>query len=154
GAIDAQKIAGLQVFDALEGAVGHAAETRGDEIFEHGLAVGVRRRVESREEGFRLRGEQQFPAVVAVDEGLDAEAIAGCEATLSLLVPEEKGEHAVQTRQALLAPGGPRSKDYLGVAGSAERPGRLQLLAQLGVVVDFTVVDEGIAPVRAAHGLG
>src|SRR5690606_1194364 len=70
------------------------------------------------------------------------------------LIMEGEGEHPPQPLQHLGPPGLVAFQDDFGIAARAEgMPGGLQLRAQLRVVVDFAVEDQGEASATADHGL-
>src|SRR5690606_28439195 len=67
---------------------------------------------------------------------------------------DTKSEHAVEALDEALTPGMIRLEYHLGIACREEAIALLrQLSAQLGVVVDGTVVDNGQAELRVDHRL-
>src|SRR5207248_6536979 len=82
------------------------------------VADGARVRLEARlrvgAEGARLAREDEPPAVEAVVERLDAEAVARAEEAPPRLVPERERPHAVEALDAALAPLAVGGEDDLG----------------------------------------
>ena len=103
----------------------------------------------------QLRGEGEVARAVAVVQRLDPEAIAREHEPPPLAVPHRDREHPAQAlgeaRAVLLV----EVDEHLGVrVRRAEHvAGRLQLGAQLGVVVDLAVLDDDDAPVLARDRL-
>src|SRR5207249_3215339 len=91
----------------------------------------------------RLAREDEPAAVEAVVERLDAEAVARAEESSTPAVPERERPHPVEPLDARVTPLLVGGEDHLGVGGAVEAAAlRLELGAQLAVVVDLTVVDE------------
>src|SRR5580704_4335900 len=90
------------------------------------------------------------PTVV---ERLDPEPVAGGEQALLDPIPDHEGKHALQSGQAVLAPLAISLDQGFGVTTAAPAPGRLQLLAQQQVIVDFAIECNDIALIRRQHGL-
>jgi hypothetical protein len=86
-----------------------------------------------------------------VVERLDAEAIAGAEERLAIVVPEDEGEHPAQALQARGSPLAVRVENDLGVRAGGEAIAA-QLLAQLEEVVDLAIAGDGVA-VAVEHRL-
>ncbi len=85
-------------------------------------------------------GEPQSSRVTREVERFDAETVAGQEQPSLGRVPDREREHAVQSLDALLAPGMVRLDDDLAVAvGEEVIAGGTQFVAQLRVVVDGAV---------------
>jgi len=106
-----------------------------------------------------LRGEEQRAAVVPVDEGLDADAVAAQHERPRPFVPEGEGEHAREPPRAGFPLFLVEMDDDLAVGMRAEAVAPvLHLPAELGVVVDLAVEDEPHGAVfvgkRLAAGLG
>jgi len=118
-------------------------------------------------------GKAQALAVPGQVEGLDAEAVAGQEQGVPVLVPEGEGKHAVEAFQAGFAPGViglqddfriPVGKEAVAHAaqfpaqfpvviyGAVENQGQLQLRIVHGLVRAFGEVDDRQAPVPKGHG--
>ena len=111
------------------------------------------------EQGADLGGEEDRarpsgPGDAAQVEGLDAEAVASEEHRPLRCIPQGKGEHPSQSRDAVRAPARIRLEDDLRVAARAE-PGALalQLPAQRLEVVDLPIEDDDVAGFRVRHGL-
>ena len=101
-----------------------------------------------------LAGEGEQRVAVDVVKRLDAEAVAGAEQALPLLIPDGEGEHADKAFQAGRPPGVISLKDHFGVAFGAKRVAeRFQFLAQLEVVVDFAVERQPQLLARHCHWL-
>jgi hypothetical protein len=103
----------------------------------------------------RQAGGEAQPAVAAlVVQRLDAQAITHQVRTSRLLLPQAEGEHAVEPMHAVGSPCVPGLEDDLGVAVRKKMiTERLQFRAQLGVVVDAAVEDDGQSELRIMHGL-
>ena len=87
-------------------------------------------------------------------ERLDAERVACGKDRLLGCVPYNEGEHADETAEGGRAPLRQRSEQHLGIGLAAEEmSGRLELVAQLDVVVDLTIVDDPVALIGIGHRL-
>ena len=101
-----------------------------------------------------LRGERQRLLVPLEVKWLHAEAVARAEQLAARSVPQREREHAVEALEAARTPAPVGGEDHLGVAGAREPiPQRLELGAQLDVVVDLTVVRDPGAGLGPAHRL-
>ena len=100
------------------------------------------------DEGGHLRGEGEATADRGVVERLDTKGIARAGEGALLGVEHREGEHAAEPGQAVPAPVLPRYEQDLGVGlrgeGAADR---LELDAQLAVVVDLAVEHQDVAAV-------
>ncbi len=86
-------------------------------------------------------------------EGQDADAVAGQPERAVAWIPQREGKLSVEAIQAGDAPAPEGGQDHLGVGARPERV-LAQLLAQLDVVEDLAVVDDGDPGGGIAHGLG
>src|SRR5581483_3926285 len=103
----------------------------------------------ARAEDPRLAGEREAVDFEAEVARLHAEAVARAEQRAATAVPDDERPHAVEALDARLAPLEVRGVQHLGVALAAEAMTfRLQLGAQLDVVVDLAVEHELAAAVR------
>src|SRR5438105_2978919 len=76
-------------------------------------------------------------------ERLDAKGVARGEDRLRGGVPYDESEHADETAEGGLTPPHQGSQKHLRIGLGAEAmPGRLELLAQLDIVIDLTIVDD------------
>ncbi len=102
----------------------------------------------------RLGREREHAAVVLVVERLDAHPVARAEQPVARSVPDREREHAVQVPDAVVTPRPVRGEDHprVGRAGELEAL-RLELGAQLHMVVDLAVVDDPALRVGVAHRL-
>ena len=93
-------------------------------------------------------------AVLAVEQRLDAEAVARENEPAGAAVPQRYREHAAQPLGEAVAVLLEEVHDHLGVAARPEAvAGRLELGAELGVVVDLPVLNDVDAAVLAGHRL-
>ena len=91
---------------------------------------------------------------LAIVEGLDAEAVARGEERALPRVPDGEREHPVEPLEAVRAPAARTGQQHLGVATRTKAvPARLELRAQLDVVVDLAVEDDPEVAVVADHRL-
>ena len=107
------------------------------------------------ENGRELAGEGEQPLVAVPVERLLPEAVAREEEPAPHPVIDAEGEHAVEAARQLLAPGAIALQQHLGVGVAGEEPvaARLELRAQLGVIVDLAVVDNRDLALGVPHGL-
>src|SRR5215211_139519 len=101
-------------------------------------------------------GAEREPAagVLAVEERLDPEAVAGQQQPPSAPVPQGEREHAAQALDEGVAVLFVEVNQHLGVtAGSEVVAAPLELHAQLGVVVDLPVLDDLEATVLVSDRL-
>ena len=118
--------------------------------------VGIEAAVDPWElnEGLDLRSEYERIRAHGEEQRLLAEGVAGEHEPLRLLVPEGEGEHAAKPADRLEVPGAEGLDEDFGVGGGAEAVAEVQqLFAELDVVVDLAVEDDGVAAVRAPHRL-
>ena len=148
--VEVERVSLAQLADAAQhGALaGHVAERQ----------VGVERgRIELartggiRQQRLQLGAEGQGAAGRTIVERLLAGRIAGEQQALTRAVVEGQGEHAVETRQAAIAPGSIRFENHFGVGRRPEAmTGAFELGAQLEIVVDLAVEDD----LQVAGGVG
>lgn len=104
--------------------------------------------------GLDFRPEDQIVAGLPVEERLLAKRIPGEEQLLLPFVPDRQGEHAVELLHAALALLLIQVDNDLGIAPRGEDvAARLQLSAQLPVVVDLTVEDDPAGAVLVGERL-
>lgn len=96
--------------------------------------------------------EAQLPGQLRNVQRLDAQPVADQEDLFPLRIVNGDREHAHQVMDKVVTPFPVRLEDYLGVAGGAEAELGLKLPAQLLIVVDAPVEDNGQAAV-VLHGL-
>src|ERR1700732_1405147 len=97
-----------------------------------------------RQQYFRLGSEQQRAVKHTPIERLFAKTIARDEQTTTTVIPQRKGEHAVEMLNHLTAVFFVKMRQDFGVRGTAKRvAARFQIGAQLAVVVEFAVEDHG-----------
>ena len=129
---------GRQLADLPEDRERRRDRVEGEERLERvEIELALRQRVE-------LRGERELAADVAVVERLDPEAVAREHEPAARRVPDRDREHPAQPLGEPEPPLLVGVDDRLGVGVRAEPvPGALELAAQLGVVVDLAVLDDG-----------
>ena len=109
-----------------------------------------------REQGLDFRAKDQFAILEGIKQGLYAAAVAAEQQAPSPLIPNGKGENAVQARADRVAPAYVALQDDLRIACGFKAPAqRFQFRAQLVRIVDFAVVDDGElrALIALDHGL-
>ena len=131
-----------ELVHALDGAA-----LLGDPVIEHGgderARLDPQFRAERRDDRLELGGEDDAVAALGVEEGLDAERVAGEHQLAGRRVGDREREHAAELVEGGRPPVPPALEHYLGVRGSNEgRAGGLQLGPQLLVVVKLAVVDQ------------
>ena len=106
------------------------------------------------EESFEFGREGEGAGVKAVMQRLDAKTVARQEQPTLLGIPDGKRPHAIEAQLALLSPLRIGGEDDLAVAVRDETVAEAaQLLAQLEIVVDLTVIGEPVAPLGIGHWL-
>jgi hypothetical protein len=118
---------------------------------------GVQRGVDpaAREQPRQGGAEAQRAADLGEVQRLDAEAVAGEDEPAGPPLDEGEGEHAQEAVDAAVAPLGVGLRDDLRVARGEEAVAEaLELRAQLVVVVDAAVEDDGAAGRRIDERLG
>ena len=74
------------------------------------------------------------------------EAVAGGEEGLLLLIPDGEGEHAVELFDAGGSPMCEGGRDHFGIAVGSKGVSRFnQCFAEFEVVVDLTIVNDGVS---------
>ena len=137
-----------------EGGVGADVGDHGAKVVVEGLVVGFAEAGVGGEEGFGFGGEVEGVVEDGVDEGFDAEAVAGEDEFLVGFVPKGEGPHAVEAWEAGLAPLGVGVKDDFGVGAGVEGVTEGgELVAEFEVVVDFAVEGEVEGVGSGVHGL-
>ena len=120
----------------------------------HRLVVGLRREARVREQGFDLGGEDERPRRGRVVEGLDPEAVAGAEQPAPRTVPHGEREHAVEPPETVFAPPPVGLQQHFRIgAGGEAMPQRLELGAQLLMIVDLAVKHDPDVGVAHRQGL-
>ncbi len=113
------------------------------QIFVQGLRVDVPRHAGDLQEAFQLAGEQQPAGLVAIDQRLLAQAVAGQEQQAALGVPEGEGEHAVQQADHFRAFIFIEMDEGFRVALRLEAmPAAFEAAAQGGEIVNLAVEDD------------
>lgn len=136
---------GLDV--AVEGACAEGCAD-GGEVGTDGDEVGVGGDVRVEEEGADFAGEGEFGVTRVLAsppvEGLYAERVAGEEERFALCVVPGEGEHATEHGEGARAEVCERQSEGFGVATGVEVTAETvrEMGAEVGVVVDFAVVDE------------
>ena len=133
---------GRQLAHALDGAA-----LLGDPVIEHRgderARLDPQFRAEGRDDRLELGGEDDAVTALDVEEGLDAQRVAGEHQFAGRRVGDGEREHAAELVEGGRPPVPPAFKHDLGVRGGDEGRARcLQLCAQLLVVVEFAVVDQ------------
>src|SRR5687768_18519658 len=106
------------------------------------------------EERLELGAEQEGLVVQRVIQRLDADAVPGDEEDVRSGIPDGEGEHATQTRDAVLAELLVGVNYDLGVAGGSEAMSAgQQLLPKLREIVDLAVEDDPDRAVLIGHRL-
>ena len=101
-----------------------------------------------------LGREDKTPGLVAIVEGLDAEAISRSKELVVPAVVDDKSPHPVEALEAGRTPFEIAVQKHLAVARRAEdMAARLQLMLELDEVVDLSVEDDGERPIGGAHRL-
>ena len=101
-----------------------------------------------------LRGHREAIGCFRPVERLDAERIASHEQLARGMIEDDEGEHADQARQDRGTPLGPPLEQNLGVAVRTESTAqRFKFGAQLKIIVDFPVENDGMGTVLRLHGL-
>ncbi len=147
-----QRGAGRQFADAVvEGARRRHHRMQGEQVVQRdGIDAGVD--AARCQQGLRGRGEAEAAEVLAVIQGLDAEAVARQEQGLA--VPDGEREHAVQAFDAGFAPLEIGAQDDFGIAVGMEMMAqRDQFAAQFRVVVDGAVEHQRRAGAGVDHRL-
>ena len=151
-------VRGSQLEDALEERLGKGAELEAQVLFER-FAVELARVVRMLEDALDLGSEDEAAVLLRVIERLDAEEVAGAEQLARVAVPDGEREHAAQAVEHAFAPCQIAREQDFGVGVGLELPAlRLELGAQIAVVVDLAVEHDGEAPLggsllgRAARG--
>ena len=151
-------VRGSQLEDALEERLGKGAELEAQVLLEC-LMVELARVVRMLEDALDLGSEDEAAVLLRVVERLDAEEIAGAEQLARIAVPDGEREHAAQAVEHAFAPCQIAREQDFGVGVGLELPAlRLELGAQIAVVVDLAVEHDGEAPLggsllgRAAGG--
>src|SRR5712664_3196045 len=89
-----------------------------------------------------------------VIQRLDAHVIADEKQRSLFIVPKRECKHAVQTRETVLAPLGPRSQQNFRIRMRAKlMTFGGELFAQLAIVVNLSVQDHDEAPIVRQHRL-
>ena len=141
--------------------LGHRAEKGGwtrNVAIEQIMAerVGIEATVDPGElnERLDLRTEYERVRAHGEEQRLLAEGVAREHEPLRFLVPEREGEHAAKPADRLEVPGAEGLDKDFGVGGGAETVAEgKQLFAELDIVIDLAVEDDGVAAVRAPHRL-
>jgi hypothetical protein len=109
------------------------------------------------QERAKLGGKRNAKGALDVEQGLNPEAISNQRKSLRFAVPKREREHPPEPLQRIVqAPCLYRFQDHLGVRMSApHHPDTppLQVLANLGRVVDLTVVGDAVSPRVRPHRL-
>ena len=101
----------------------------------------------------QLGGECELAVCLPVVERLDPVAVAGKHEPSALGVPDRNREHPAQPVCEALAVLFVEMDEHLGVAARREPvPRALEVVAQLAVVVDLAVLDDGDPPSSFAIG--
>ncbi len=107
------------------------------------------------QERLHLGGEHQHAVMLGDEQRALAEAVAREEQAVFLGIVDGEAERAVETPQTALPPLQPGLQHHLGIRLGVEHPAlRLQLGAQLAVVVQLAVETDPVAAGRVAERLG
>ena len=120
-----------------------------------GIRIDRRFPMWSRTKGLQLRGEENTLRRCRVVERLDAEAIARQGQRPRLAVPQREGKHADRAfDRGFDAPKRAGFQQHLGIGVAAHgMAGRLQLAADVAVIVDFTIEGDDKSPIGRMHRL-
>ena len=112
--VKGEPVARRQFRDALRNRAGLGHEA---DFEQRAQARGIDRAhfAQHRLAGQEIGAEGERGIALRIDEGLLAEAIAGCHNTLVCAVPDREGEHADEARQKTFAPLLPAREQHLGV---------------------------------------
>jgi hypothetical protein len=138
----AQEVPGRQLADSLEDRVLSRRVEERQVVVERG-EVEARFHRAGRKERLDLAAEVQAAAALRVMQRLLPGAVAREQQRPSRLVPQRDAEHAAKAPERVFAPRLVRMHDRLGVARRVEAvPERLELGAELAIVVDLAVEDD------------
>ena len=158
--VDREHLAGGEPLDPVEEGLGAVLVRPEAQVAVDGALVDLLLVQPAGEDRLDLAREEEHLALAVgvrhpgeVDR-LDAEVVAGQGEPLLVAVPDRQPEHAVEAVERVVPPLRERLEHDLGVGvgreGAAER---LQLGAQVEVVVDLAVVGDHVAPVGGVHRL-
>ena len=152
-AFPSQSVAGRErpdSFDQGERVIGRAES----QVVDESGRVDARRHEAGPEQCANFRGKEKIRTGLSIVERLDAHGIAGDEQAVPARVPEGKGKHAAELRQALLAPTCIGFQHNFGVGVADETcAGLFEFVADVAEVVDLAVVDDPVAGLGIMHGL-
>ncbi len=124
------------------------------QIFVQGLRVDMPRHAGDLQEALQLAGKQQSARLMAVDQRLLAQAIAGQKQQAALGVPQGEGEHAVQQARHFRAFVFIQMDQGFGVALRLEAmSAALQAASQGGEVIDLAVENDPHGPLLVGQRL-
>ena len=93
--------------------------------------------------------------MVGIVEGLDAEGVTDKGKAFLGRVPDSKGEHPIETRQAGGTIFSPGLQEDLGIGlGTKGGSTGFEVATEFEVVVDFAIKDDVPATIGRGHGLG
>ncbi len=151
--LDDGEVAGPDLGDAREGGARCERAPEGEDLREPHGVDGPRHLVEL-EQGLRLGGEGEPPPRAHHVQRTDAEAVAREQEPPPPRVPEGEGELPLEALHAGVAEGLVGRDQHLRVGARPEPlPARLELGAELRVVVDLPVVRDPHVAGRAGEGL-
>jgi hypothetical protein len=133
-----------------EGSLGEVDDAGEQETARH-LLIRFDLEAGDRQQGLDLRGEMQCPPHLGVVEGFDSEPVPGEQDRAAWMVEDRECPHADEPLEARGAPLLVGLEHHLGVPlGSEGVPEADQLLPQLDIVVDLTVVRDRVGA-RGIH---
>src|SRR5690348_5797933 len=129
---------------------GHITET--EEVIDR-LRVDAQRPRRKLPQGAQFRGEGESAGFAQAIERLDANSVAGQHQAALAMVPQREGKHSAQIFQQA----GPvlfiEMQDNFRVRGGAELVPRVELLAEIAIVVDLAVKGDREAAVLVRERL-
>src|ERR1700722_1250327 len=127
----------------------HFGEYLGENLWIKG-AIDPRQR----EKGLELGGEDESTAMIAVMQRFDAKAVARQKQSMLAGIPDSKCPHSIEPQLTVRSPLRISRKNDLAIRVRDETMAETaQLLAQLNVVVDLTVIGEPVTSVSIGHRL-
>ena len=109
---------------------------KADDLF----SISLRFQARKGNKGLDFRREDKVALGCRVIKGLDSQAVTGAEKTAAPAVPDGKGVHALQARQAGFAPAHVGMQEHFRICAALKVVTlSFQFLSQLKIVVDFTI---------------
>ena len=115
------------------------------------IAIDFRRQIGDTAQRPQLASEDQSAGHIRVEQRLDPERVARQVPGPLTRVHDRHRPHGIEPLEGRWPPGHAGLEGDFGIGGRPMRAG--QLLAQLAIVVQLTVVADGPSPARIGHGL-